>query len=1671
MSTRKSTRKKLANAIAKLLQQVVQLSQAITKPLMRWLLRSLFILHRRSRVATAGFVLPTAIMVTLVVTLLVTAIVLRSFDRVKNASNYRVNQAVFNAAAPAIERAQAKLEALFADPTLPRSTPSEDALENAFQNTRYDFGDEKRLILEDDGKQINTAWRFPVDTDNNGLFDSYTLYGIYFKSPQPSPNQNPLKNEKTRTPLQARTRPMGESGDSKRCPLAADTSASLVDNSGWFKSGSKLKKSIFVYTATVPIVAGDNNIDGQTYEAYKGEAGLSALEYQQDRARIPLANNAIVYEDDLQITPGEGIQINGRIFTNGNFLTGNDEGSNEYFQVSSPESCYYTEENSKIVVGGNMAFGRVDQEQDQDGGDIHLFRGDDPPAKVKLGKNENKSVDAPPNQIGDNSQAYTDRINDLVNAVNAKAQGDERKELERYFKDRTRRVPYAEVPDGEDPGNAKIQGTGDELRPQDDWIFPYKPGTSNSNNKLKLNINGNTLSPAATEPSLQEERGTEKTIGDRVLIGHGLPALWWDKNAQQFQGARAQQAIDDTVEWDDFQDEDNKLRYRTTQITPLSELGDTDRNGFWEAAAARQPVQPLEGYGGLRVVTGAGIYVDDDELGLLTRTKGQPNFPRDNNDGRPDLESYLPPPGWDIRFVDPSNTGGNRIQLNDIINQLDGEQPILVWPDTMPMHGGVGSDLTGNNEAGITDADQKSDLLMRASAVYHYTQKPGKNPEEENFDQEPIACVSSYYDPTDEQSAKNDVQSGDPAWDTPDRFDRDNGRSNNGIVYSFPDRTIRSELERQARLVFPNGRLANEPLKIALDKQEAGEELTLADNSAIDTANCALAILDGATPMNDPPIPHGAIYEQSFLNARQVQDINQAPNQANNYNLSEHTYDLGIEDRQPLEIRATVLDLNLLRTTPIDGLTNGKGPTPEFLLPDSGVIYATRDDALPDLSRNDPNATREENLSSSSVDFTLDPTRRPNGIMLRNGTVLARQDEDNSFTLTDPPGAEKGLILATNLPVYIKADDNVINGDIKSGFNLHQTPEGKLVEEFTQQLQNKKWDDGNFYGRETLDGNFACRQKDDRLENCNSGDLWRPAVVIADSVTLLSNDFEFGYRSDGDYDLRGIPMGIDLDLDDDLIDLVNEATYGADLNGNGVTGADQVLESQIVIGYDVNGNGDLADTFDETQIGFDLNGNGNATEIGVPESQITVAAGLKLNGIFDNNFVTSANWWDVNDDNIIDNPDGRGNPQPSLDSRPITIENPNPRRINSSYLSNFVTPIQRRVEFPEYVMEICRKVPVSACTPDDWVVSAQNAATPQKASNLVTQSVNLLFSGTTARPAIDPDDRRYPRRIAFQRDPAKNNNLVLNDGLPIPLGINGADGTGDNSGTVQEYPYNSFSPTKRPRLAPHALWYKTTRNQSDPTDDGRLSFGGERPLFYQKPLQNPTTEQPMLVPALQVHSLTAQPRINQNGFPIIQSECVEIEEGWTQRANEDGETFNLVIASGDSPPSPQENNGGLANFVRYLENWQQPGGTCGEPKGIPARISGSLIQFKRSAYDTAPFWHGPQDAPNINVPSRFGYEIDQDDRANGSFMPYATGNGKLPYYMAPQRRYGFDVALLTQLPDLFSGLFTTPPAGDPDEFFREVSRDDRWVKTLLCAEDDKGNLAVNGRYCPSKNGA
>ncbi|MFM6452450.1 MAG: hypothetical protein ACKPH7_11655, partial [Planktothrix sp.] len=49
-------------------------------------------------------------------------------------------------------------------------------------------------------------------------------------------------------------------------------------------------------------------------------------------------------------------------------------------------------------------------------------------------------------------------------------------------------------------------------------------------------------------------------------------------------------------------------RYRQTRVQELPDVGSTDRDGFWEIASGTTPKTADDPYGGLRIVTGAGIY-------------------------------------------------------------------------------------------------------------------------------------------------------------------------------------------------------------------------------------------------------------------------------------------------------------------------------------------------------------------------------------------------------------------------------------------------------------------------------------------------------------------------------------------------------------------------------------------------------------------------------------------------------------------------------------------------------------------------------------------------------------------------------------------------------------------------------------------------------------------------------------------------------------------------------------------------------------------------------------------------------------------------------------------------------------------------------------------------------
>ena len=1534
-----SVRRKLFKAVIFNLKKLSsQLLSTIKKQII-WLLRTIFTTNRRRGTGNAGFVLPTVAMVSVVVVLLTIAILFRSFERSQNASNVRVNEATLNAATPAIDRARAKLTKLFQDGRLPRATPTDEALYSTLTLNikEYTFGDETPLRLAlnkdetDDTKFLKTSWLYPVDTNNNGKFDSYTLYGIYFKNPPISSGAY----TRARNSLEARTPPMAAGGLSGDCGDILGTSASLVGNTGWFNIGSKLKKSFFAYTATVPITG--TPADTTNYEQYKGNKGFSALEYQQDRVQLPLVNNAVIYEDDINLTPGPAFKLNGRVFTNSNFLTGGGTGITLY-QVSSKASCFYEADNAKIVAGGNTASGGF-----TDGGDIspstkvHLFQGTSTnPTEVDF----QKSVTQGPSAIAYNSLAYVQRINRLVsvqkandastdptevtNGINQEYQkrnstasdftADEQanfrqQQLQLYFQKRTRRVPFAEVSfNGDALGTyattSPLNGSGDTLRPPDAWIYPTVPTdgkTGTGYSTLTLNPDSGTkLQPSATEPTtLQKDPdGKEAFLGDRISIGNNLPQLWW--NGTSFVGPNPQDTQNITgITWDNT---GGGTRTRRTGVEQLADLGATDRDQDWELSAAKIPSNAQDPVGGLRVVTGAGIYLPSSYT-----TTG--------------------------RAVDTTNG-----LTADADFSTAASVTTNIWSDMMPVASPDAATATGirNNNIVLANGSSylkstitasvrgtKTDqqllneytpyLRMRATAVYHY------NIASYNQDTPaPIACVSSYYDPTNATSSKNRVglPNASPIGSDPSTnvATGNGGNSNNGVVYDVPTSLTTSEttyaniLTYQKNLKYPNGRLVNQVLQNALAK--AAADRTLSERAAVESTLCAIQILDGSILVQDPlKIPHGAIMETAFLDPRQVKAIH-ADNSTSGVETFTNAdgngtvtanvpaaadYNLDLKYRQPLEIRATVLDINKLRGKTISG---GVATATEYLLPNSGIIYATRDDALLDAS-----TAGADQKTLSPVDYKLDPTRRPNAIILINGDKIWR-----TSTYRD---TEKGLILASNLPVYVKGDFN-LHSDFSSPPNAQQ--------EFTTALSP---DFSNFYSRTGLNVNFACRSGDPRLLSCTTGDSWRPASVIADAVTLLSRDFQLGFRSDGDYDL----------------------------------------------------NNNLGDN---TSIGKFTN-----------------------NGFFTNAYVTNnASWYDSS-----------GIP-----------------KISSSYLNNFVTPIQRRGSFNEYLMEVCPKLPVSACTaPTDWYVNYDptNSANNKYSWQIATDGSLLsstLNAGTTAVAAASSIST-YPRRVAFKRDSAFSasipvGNLILDSAdtntpkRPIPLGIN-------SSSKVAEFPYSGSTFPQKPA---NALWFMT--NDSNNSADKSLVIDSAAPTLQ---------DQPRLSPVLQIiipFGSPGSPNTTRIGPGSSQSPN---HYNWLQVAT--STTFNLVSASGDTPARSNEDNGGLHNFVRFIENWNSDDSTA---NATPAIISGSFIQFKRSAFATGPF----------------------TATLTGAY-PITGNSGQAPFYIAPKRQWGYDVALLSQSPDLFAQKLVRTPDDLPNEYFREVGRDDAWVATLLCAKDTKGTVAVS----------
>jgi hypothetical protein len=152
----------------------------------------------------------------------------------------------------------------------------------------------------------------------------------------------------------------------------------------------------------------------------------------------------------------------------------------------------------------------------------------------------------------------------------------------------------------------------------------------------------------------------------------------------------------------------------------------------------------------------------------------------------------------------------------------------------------------------------------------------------------------------------------------------------------------------------------------------------------------------------------------------------------------------------------------------------------------------------------------------------------------------------------------------------------------------------------------------------------------------------------------------------------------------------------------------------------------------------------------------------------------------------------------------------------------------------------------------------------------------------------------------------------------------------------------------------------------------------------------------------------------------------------------DKQTQNAVIIAGLTPSRQFQSYGGLHNFPRFLESRLNK----------PLYMSGSFLNLKFSSQATSPF--------------------DQDAWEPGSTAVDGGGTALLPFYEAPGRNWGYDVALQLTRPGPVSSRLTTV-GNTRAEFYRELPANDPYIVNLRCASLDGTSIDPNASLsvdCP-----
>ncbi|HSM81809.1 MAG TPA: hypothetical protein VLS96_08985, partial [Nodosilinea sp.] len=360
-----------------LLRRALRFPKAAIKRLVTGLLQLVLLANRPARLARAGFVLPTTVLLVLMVVLTATALTYRSFTRSDMAISQREQQVISNAATPAIDRAKAKIEFLFqTDNRFPSGVPASDILADlmlvsdgfagytgrvsqlAGADDPYTLPDETRVDINGDG-DLDNAWSFNADLDSNGTADpnEIIVYSILVDDQGPEMDEDvsiedPVNQAKADA-LVTRTGPLATTEASPAC-------AGALAEGGW-QVVQQGNNSILQKNFQVNAFVANLNDANRTFET---------LEFQQSRSAARANKWGAWFRYDLDISPTPEFNWNGAMHTDGSLFTFGNEGTNpgkglRAHMVSSHNSCLYSQDASEISLseidlnGDNIANPRV----------------------------------------------------------------------------------------------------------------------------------------------------------------------------------------------------------------------------------------------------------------------------------------------------------------------------------------------------------------------------------------------------------------------------------------------------------------------------------------------------------------------------------------------------------------------------------------------------------------------------------------------------------------------------------------------------------------------------------------------------------------------------------------------------------------------------------------------------------------------------------------------------------------------------------------------------------------------------------------------------------------------------------------------------------------------------------------------------------------------------------------------------------------------------------------------------------------------------------------------------------------------------------------------------------------------------------------------------------------